>query len=431
MTSVYKILNELSENNSRNFKIDLLNKHKSNELLKRVAFLAYDPFTQFYVRKIPDYTAGKCFPDISLSEAMDELSKLSSREITGNRAINHLGWILQNCSVENAQVIERIIGKDLKCGASESTFNKVWPELIHDYPCMLCSAFDQKLVDKIKFPAIVQKKEDGMRFNAIVLNGAVTFRSRNGKEIQLLGSLEDEFIRLSLGRNVVYDGELLVANEDGTIADRQTGNGILNKANKGTITPELAKMVRAQIWDIIPYDAFLTGKFNARYSDRWDELSSVDLPTNPKINFVETAYVNTIEEAKELFNQYLSAGFEGIILKDLSAIWENKRSKKQVKFKGEEECDLKIVAIQEGVGKYTGKVGAYICESRDGIVKVDVGSGLKDHERIIDTSVIGKIIAIKYNTKIMNKQGEWSLFLPIVIEIREDKTIADSFEEIK
>jgi len=290
MEKVSKILDQLSENNSRNFKIELLTKHKDNAIFKRVAFLAYDPFTQFYVRKIPDYTAGKCFPDISLMEAMDELTKLSSREFTGNRAINHLGWILQNCSVENAQVIERIIGKDLKCGASESTLNKVWPGLVHDYPCMLCSAFDQKLVDKIKFPAIVQKKEDGMRFNAIVLNGAVTFRSRNGKEIQLLGNLEDEFITMSRGRNVVFDGELLVANKDGTIADRQTGNGILNKANKGTITPELAEMVRAQIWDVIPYDAFLAGKFSAQYGDRWDDLTSFKLPSNSKINYVESVY---------------------------------------------------------------------------------------------------------------------------------------------
>jgi hypothetical protein len=99
---------------------------------------------------------------------------------------------------------------------------------------MLCSAFDKKLVDKIKFPALVQKKEDGMRFNAIVVNGSVDFRSRNGKEIALLGNLEEDFLALANGRNMVFDGELLVE-VDGKIADRQTGNGFLNRINKSAI----------------------------------------------------------------------------------------------------------------------------------------------------------------------------------------------------
>jgi DNA ligase-1 len=99
--------------------------------------------------------------------------------------------------------------------------------------------------------------------------------------------------------------------------------------------------------------------------------------------------------------------------------------------KGELECDLKIVGIQEGTGKYVGKVGAYLCESADGVIKVDVGSGFKDDQRTIDNSVIGKIVAVKYNVRIKNKQGEESLFLPIFLEVREDKTKADSSKDIK
>ena len=114
----------------------------------------------------------------------------------------------------------------------------------------------------------------------------------------------------------------------------------------------------------------------------------------------------------------------------MNAVWENKRARHLIKFKGELECDLKIVGIQEGTGKYVGKVGAYICESEDGIVKCDVGSGFKDNQREIDNSVIGKIVAVKYNARIKNKQGEESLFLPIFLEIREDKIVADSSKKI-
>ena len=44
---------------------------------------------------------------------------------------------------------------------------------------------------------------------------------------------------------------------------------------------------------------------------------------------------------------------------------------------------------------------------------------------------IDKIIAINYNGKITNKQNEQSLFLPIYLETRFDKDIANSSEELK
>jgi hypothetical protein len=230
-------LNELFEtlasDNSRLFKTDLLKKHASNHTLKKVVFLALDPFTNFYIRKIPAYTPNQG-EGVSLDCALDSLGDLSKRLVTGNAGIAHLKSNLEALSTDDAKVLERVIKKDLKCGVSISTANAVWKDLITDYPCMLCSAFDKKLVDKIKFPALVQKKEDGMRFNAIVANGSVDFRSRNGKEIALLGNLEEDFLALANGRNMVFDGELLVE-VDGKIADRQTGNGFLNRINKSAI----------------------------------------------------------------------------------------------------------------------------------------------------------------------------------------------------
>jgi DNA ligase-1 len=157
----------------------------------------------------------------------------------------------------------------------------------------------------------------------------------------------------------------------------------------------------------------------------------VDKHKPTKVSLVDSWLVETYDEAKTLFEGLLADGQEGIILKDMSGIWEDKRSKTQIKMKGELECDLKIVGIQEGTGKYAGKLGAYLGESSDGIVKVAVGSGFKDDQRVLDDSVIGKIMAVKYNTCIVNKQGEHSLFLPIFAEVREDKTEADSSESIK
>jgi hypothetical protein len=427
---ILQILNELAATSSRLEKEAIIKREKNNMLLKRVYFLAYDPFTQFYQRKIPEYTPNKG-EGISLEFAMDSIGDLSKRIVTGNAGIAHLKSNLEALNINDALVLERIIGKDLKCGASDSTANKIWPGLVHDYPCMLAAGYDEKLVAKMHWPAMAQLKMDGMRFNAIVKDGKCEFRTRNGKEVNLLGNLETEFIALAKGENIVFDGELVVLSEDGmSYLDRQTGNGILNKAVKGTITPKDANQVSATLWDLIPYDDFQNSISKHAYKNRFALLEAMHLDSG-KIRIVSNQVVANLEEARTLFERYLAEGQEGIILKDSTGLWENKRSRGQIKFKGELECDLKIVGIQEGTGKYVGMVGAYICESEDGILKVDVGSGFKDHQRTIDQSVIGKVIAVKYNARIKNRQGGDSLFLPIFLEIREDKIVADNANNIQ
>ena len=128
----------------------------------------------------------------------------------------------------------------------------------------------------------------------------------------------------------------------------------------------------------------------------------------------------------------MSLGHEGIILKDGNGIWEDKRAKHQIKFKGELECDLKIVAVEPGTGKYEGMLGAIVCESADGVVKVNVGSGFTDaHRKNYGQELVDKIVAIKYNSRIKNKLGDESLFLPIFVEIRDDKDVADHSKVIK
>ena len=423
---VYDILEDLAANPSRNYKIELLRKHENNRALREVVRLALDPFTQFYIRKIPKYEAkgSGC-----LMAAMDRLFELSSRIVTGNAAIEHLTQVLESLSPKNAKVLERIIAKDLSCGVSTATANDVWMGLILDYPCMLASQYEQKLIDKIVWPAFVQLKLDGMRFNAVVRDGKVEFKSRNGKTIDLLGNLEEEFAQMAGFNDCVFDGELIVVDAEGNILNRQTGNGILNKALKGTISAAEAAMVRATVWDYIPYMYFVSGECPTPYRARFAQL--VDLPE--KVSLVPNFVVENIEEAQAKFKEYYDQGEEGIILKDIHAPWEDKRSKALIKFKGELECDLKVVGFEEGTGKYVGKLGALICESEDGIIKTKVGSGFNDEDRetIKAEDVVGKVVAIKYNSRIRSKHEDESLFLPIFVEIREDKDQADPSGSIK
>lgn len=421
-----QFFNMLAANPSRNFKIEQLKLVKDNDLLRDVVCMSLDPFLQFHIRRIPEYTPiiNDTMRSMHLRTALAELSLLSNRTVTGHAGIAHLTKILSSLSLDDAKVIERIIDKSLDCGLDTSTANKVWPNLIPEFPVMLCSPYEEKLVNKIKFPAFVQKKEDGMRFNAIIRNGMVEFRSRNGKLISLIGNLETEFLNLANG-DCVYDGELLVV-KDGKILERKEGNGILNKANKGTISPEDARCVFAVIWDCIPLEDFNRGKCDILYKDRIRDILHLNDDTRhlssefPKIHFIETHIITTLEDAQILFQEYLADGHEGIILKDMNSIWEDKRSKFQIKFKAELDLEAEVIGWEEGSGKYIGKMGSLICRHND--INFSLGSGFDDVQRLEFTKeyIVGKIVTVKYNAVITDKTGKKSLFLPIFREERSD-----------
>ena len=95
--------------------------------------------------------------------------------------------------------------------------------------------------------------------------------------------------------------------------------------------------------------------------------------------------------------------------------------------KAELEADLYCTGITPGTGKYHGKIGSLECHSKGGTVVVNVGTGLNDDERSWDpTEFIGKIVSVKYNALIDDKKtGQKSLFLPVFVEIRDDKKTPD------
>jgi len=446
MVEVFDILTQLQLRNSRLFKESVLEKNKDNFLLKRVLIAALDPYTQYYQRKIPKYKQREDQPIKSLEWALEGLKTLTNRMYTGNAAIEQLQRILSSVTEDNAEVIKRVVTKDLKCGVSIATVNKIFgKKFIETYPCMLASAFNQKAFEAIKYPALVQTKMDGMRANIIIDGeGIVDVRSRNGKQISLSGHF-DEFVKnvfyksptlanLDVFHGAVLDGELLVLDEnDLYILDRKTGNGILNKAVKGTISPEETARVRFECWDMIPLEDFKKGICDIPYFDRVAVLEErmegiYNVQEKHLISILETKTVGNYADCEEIFNEALAEGEEGIIVKNGDSPWENKRSKYQVKMKAELEADLLVEGFLEGSGKYEGLVGSLSCTTKDGSLKVNVGSGLSDEDRKKDPAeYIGKIISVKYNEKIKDKNSEhWSLFLPIFQELRLDKTIPDN-----
>ncbi len=292
-----------------------------------------------------------------------------------------------------------------------------------DFPVMLASPF--KEIDRIQFPCIAQTKLDGMRANIIIKGGKVEVFSRNGKPMNLFGQFDvlAELVKLDM----VLDGELLVKNGE-QILDRKTGNGILHKAVVGTISEEEARNVSIVLWDAILLEGFEKGILKMEYVERLKLLKHI--PKTKVHDLVETFEVANLDEAQALFKSMLAKGQEGIILKNKHHPWENKRSKHIVKMKEVIESDMKIIGFAEGTGKASGMLGALQCENNDGTIRVDVGTGFTDEQRkdiwARREHLLNTIVTIKHNGIITRKDSKTkSMFLPVFVELRPDKDVAD------
>lgn len=436
--SILRILESIEGQSARTAKIALIEQNKGNQLFLDVLQAALNPYTNYHIRKIPDYDpkGGK-----TLDWALVELKKLSERQLTGHAGIEHLRNILSSVSLDDAVVVSRIIGKDLRCGAGDGTTNVALPGFIPTYPCLLARPYDEKNIKNITYPAYSQLKADGLRANAIVDGHKVTLCGRSGREIDLLGHMDQPMIRLAaeFPWPVVFDGEFVVVNEHEMVIDRKTGNGIINKAIKGTISEAEAKMIRFQIWDAIPLAEFKDGKSVDSYKERFERLIQAidgDFENWKPYWVIPYKTVGSLEEAIAHFEQLLAEGHEGTILKNYCALWEDSRSKHLVKMKAEKDADMEIIGFNPGEGKFLGMVGSIQMASSDRLVECNI-SGFPDDLRkeitATQNELLGTIATVLYNERIKSKSrtGVDSLFLCRFAEFRSDKTVANSSKEIK
>lgn len=421
--SILNIIQSISETSSRNKKEEIITKHKDNDVLRAVFKAALDSTVTYGIKKLPVYVAGG---SMQLIDALAALDDFAHRNVTGNAAIERLTNILSSLSADDATIIERIIGRDLRCGVSTSTVNKIWANLVAETEVLLC----HKDTSGIVYPAFAQLKGDGMRCHLYFDGKTCTAISRNGKQIHL-GTHFDAEAKRMMKPGETWDGELLVYRHGKAIA-RKTGNGILNKAIKQTITLSEIEEVRFMFWDIVDSTSSIS------YRDRLAECQArIKAQTEPLSLFIEcpTEIVYNEEQAQAFYLKMRRQGFEGAVIKNFSLLWEGKRVKGAGKMKAVEEADLVVVGIEEGEGKNAGRLGKFIMETRDGIIRVGVGVLRGDdsqRDEYFTDAVIGKIAVVLYNEKIQDERtGAWSLFLPVFDGFREDKDIANSFDELK
>lgn len=453
---VYEIIETIASDNSSKFKLAELEKHKDNNLFKEVVKLAYCPLKQFYIRQIPEYTPTG---QKDLAWALQELEKLSSREVTGNKAVEHLAEVLSSLCEKNSSVVERVIGKDLKAGINSSTINKVFGKnFIKETPYMGAISYNQKKVDALfkEHPEVYsEEKMDGRYTNIKVTSDSIFMESRQGKETYFGDTFThlSEIVRNYFGHDVVLNGELII---DGM--DRYTSNGAIasivsigNKIMEGkSTTKEQAKFLKeynisyeklrneitAVVWDYIPLEHYENEAYYERSREaRLERLSGMFDNEIPNLRLISRRKVANVSEALAHFKEIVDGGGEGTILKGSDGHWKDGKPNWQIKFKVEFDVDLEIIGFNYGTKgtKNENVVSSLTVHTSDGLLITRPGGiSEKDMQYITDNkdSLLHTIVTVKCSGLSQDREGNYALLHPVFKCLRDDKTKADTLMQV-
>lgn len=420
------ILDELNLENGSNFKKGVLTKHKDNMLLQRVLKMALDKVQHTYgvTMKNVQYTPEKGSGN-TLEQALDFLeNELCTRNITGNNAIEALKFNLEFLSKDDANVIERIIGRDLKIRLGRTEINKVFKDLITKPPYMRCDIGTEANVSKLNFKEGVysQLKADGTYRSAIREVDSTTFMSRPGIEEEF-PVLKAEFDSLNLDGEYAFLGELTVEG----IADRSEGNGRIN-----SLTPP-HESIYMDVWDMIPLEEYRTKNGKSNYEDRFNKLKET-IKDCKHIRIIEHKVVYSMKEAFEHFQEITERGLEGTVIKSRKMKWKDGTSKEQLKVKLVIELDMRITGFTPGTGKNENYFGAMTFENDEGTIKGRVGvSSMTEKERDeIDANreqYIGQVMEVHCNDITKARGNDYhALSHPRFFEMRGKEKETDTLD---
>jgi len=392
--------------------------------------MALDPLVTFGVKQVPESTEdGQGLPWVVFKELAE---KLINRELTGHAARDAIE-LCKNIATRAQwnDYYRRILIKDLRCGVSEKTVNKV----AKDYPKYSIPIFECQLAHdsanhekKMSGKKQIEVKLDGVRVLTVVrADGRIDMFSRNGKEFHNFGHIAEEIRKVLSYDPPPYDLVL-----DGEVMSASFQDLMKQVHRKSDVAASDAVL---HLFDVIPLEDFQKGVWKTPQSTRslmvqaWVTKHVAFLPHVQALSW-ETVDLDTPEGQKrfvELNKAAVDGGYEGVMIKDVDAPYECKRSHSWLKAKPFIEVTLSITEVEEGTGRNQNKMGALVCEGVDDdkSIKVNVGSGFTDEQRetfwaehVELDSVVGKVVEVRADAVTQNQDGSYSLRFPRFIRFR-------------
>lgn len=213
------------------------------------------------------------------------------------------------------------------------------PMLAHDYI---------KRGKGFKFPCYVQRKYDGTRCVAMPGKGLY---SRNRKRYPHMNHIVAEINKLP--DEMVLDGELY--------SDTLTFQEIVGLVKRETLKEgdgEKQLQIKLHVYDII--------NNSMPYEERMANLQMLFKRYKFKhLTLVDTVMCESEDRMKELHAQFVSEGYEGIMLRSVKGFYKNSRSADLLKYKEFFDGEYEVVGYKEGEGLEAGCV-LWVCKTPEG-----------------------------------------------------------------
>lgn len=215
---------------------------------------------------------------------------------------------------------------------------------------MLAHKYDEKR-EKVKWPADIQRKLDGLRCIARCEDGEVTLYSRSGKILNLPHICKE--LAAWMDDTTVLDGELYIHG-----VALQTINSWIPKP--GQSLKDESYQIEYHVYDVPAFG----GKDELPWKDRFNNLHGMIQTSHVKV--VETFEVTDEDAAIDIVEIFLAEGYEGGILRTHDGIYDwGHRSSTLLKMKKFVDEEFEVVGYKDGKGKDKGKV-IWLCQNNDG-----------------------------------------------------------------
>jgi DNA ligase-1 len=381
--------------------------------------MALDPLVTFGVKQVPERSDVLTGQGLAWSVFKELAEKLQNRELTGHAARDAIELAMGVATTEQWNGwYRRILIKDLRCGVSEKTVNKVAPGTVPVFTCPLAhdsAKHEKKMVGQKQ----IEIKLDGVRVITIIRGNKVEMFSRNGKQFHnfghIIAEIEEVLKTKPAPYDLVLDGEVMSANFQDLMKQVHRKDG---KQSDDAVL---------HLFDMCPLADFQKGiwdkpqSFRSQAVTAWVEQNTSVLKHVQALDWedVDLSTPEGQERFVELNKAAVDGGYEGVMIKDTNAPYECKRTHSWLKAKPFIEITLNVVDVEEGTGRNEGRLGAIIVEGEDDgyNYRLNCGSGFTDAQRdqfwTERSNLIGQLVEIRADARTKSQDSEtYSLRFP-------------------
>ena len=409
LIEVKGLFDKIANTSGKNDKIKIIKQNKDNELFVECLkfLLDSDIVTGLSKKKINKKVAVMGDRLETIEEAMEYLKQHNSGKDSDIAMIKDFCDRQEGCKL----FCEGLFTKSLKIGVDVKGVNKAIPNLIQQHQVMLASKFEGKLKGEVS----MSLKLDGIRNSAMIENGRIVHKSRQGKVVEGLNQINQALEELELDGYFI-DGELIRINHDNIPSDenfRLTTTVVNSKSDN-------KEGLEFVVFDMTPIEDYHRGKCDMTYIERLKLMEEKIGNGNEFIRLVpKYGITKDVDEIYDKLNEVVNRQLEGLMLNTLNGKYEfGKRPKSIMKVKKFQDGDVLVTDVIEGDGRLVGTLGKVEVQFKykDKVYTNYVGSGFSDSERSYywehKDELIGRVITISYFEISTNKQGEYGFRFP-------------------